>query len=100
MVNAFIRGTASAGWQWFDSSTTRPEKALILTMKLWKLAFPANRQNPGTGKTSPHSSGLPYVSDGRAWDHHSAWKSVNFGHKIMEIGLIYSNLIETKPPLQ
>jgi hypothetical protein len=32
--------------------------------------------------------------------HHSAYKSVNFDHEIMEICLICSNLVEKKPPFQ
>jgi hypothetical protein len=51
------RTTASAGWQWTglsttqQNATTQPEKVLILTLKLWKLALFAQRL-----KNSHHSS--------------------------------------------
>jgi hypothetical protein len=54
--------------------------------------------------TQPITAAMRHVGQFSApggWpDHHSAYKSDNFDHEIMEIGLFCSNVIGKKPPLQ
>jgi hypothetical protein len=57
------------------------------------------------GKLCHPGNKFVMLLDSNGWttwqkSHHSAKKSFNFDHEIMEIGIIGSNMIETKPPLQ